>query len=79
MMALANIADGTIALCCSIRCELRLATGRMVSCGTSVIRLYVCKELRGPIDMNLAVIAYFLQILYYFDRSGLTRHGAGML
>ena len=50
-MAVAHIADGTIAFCCFI------CSSRMVSCRASVIRLYVCKELRGPIDMNLAVTA----------------------
>ena len=55
MMAVANIADGTIAFCCFIRCGLRLATGLTVLCRASVIRLYVCKKRRGPNDMNLAV------------------------
>ena len=55
MMAIANIADGTMDFCCLIRCGLRLATGWMVSCRASAIRLYVCKTWKGPIDMNLAV------------------------
>ena len=55
MMAIANIADGTMDFCCLIRCGLRLATGWMVSCRASAIHLYVCKTWKGPIDMNLAV------------------------
>ena len=56
-MAVANIADGTMDFCCLIRCGLRLATGWMVSCRASAIRLYVCKTWKGPIDMNLAVFS----------------------
>ena len=55
MMAVANIADGTMNFCWLIRFGLRLATGWMVSCRASAIRLYVCKTWKGPIDMNLAV------------------------
>ena len=64
MMAVANIADGTMDFCCLIRCGLRLATGWMVSCRASAIRLYVCKTWKGPIDMNLAVMS--AKVLTYF-------------